>query len=1488
MPCKKQIKENIKSFTRKEGEKALGKSLKLANQNAARINNLFRENVISYAMEGDLLTMNISEPSSDLIDIYYNNELQQEAEASRKQHMEDAKRAGMDYSDDYLYSPASIHHTPGNIGPTINFSTYVSRVDALIDLTDNKIKVLSRLSKTPERQKNIEKLKNLRSSLKFEKKELVKSGYAEKTLMDNISKSFDMVDEYLLNDPSITDLVLSKNFLNLLENLLVGGNIIPNDSSLKDTKGFTIARSRLGRIQQSYQEKARNKALELIDMTEDELEKIDKDQDISFFTKQVFAIDMVDDTHPITDKIKETYDKISSNSETTEMNESLFNYKSTLEKEMKDNNHSYGDVFFEVGLRLKSKLSNNWELYKSNVTNSLQKITDDIFNMYKKGTATKAQWKAINKRLRQVQNTSSFVNIALLLGPQLSGEYKILSNIPQQESDAYRQKLLDRLAGNTKNYELAEELLHDFESEGHQKISEYQAALEAERLRLSLKEGTDDETSWSDSSKDSFERKKQTESPFTIGYEMWRKKSKNVGVDVKLSDGNVYNVQHSLKNQVLFPRESHINQEFEQDIESNATYLKAWKMMKEHQEYIHANSTSANNSPLDLIADSDFLNGQEDTLIRVIGKLPKKFKQWVKKQLSIKRNQTTKKDKNLDNLKVYGNQKTIFDAVSKEINTIYKPYVTAIYGKGSWTGKPTKNMVESLSKKIGISSEDFNAYEPVALQIRDLLTKKYIEHQNTDYIESLLAQTKLAEKMKNQKEAENEVLFLFNVLKQEVPNRTREIDFASQYIKQAVFQEKYLGDKGALPTGPKIATYFSNASLQEIEAIKETIKELESQSLNAEGMKLLQEMKEALDNKGRPITPKSSLYSMLFQFELVRSLGWNVKTQIFNKIAGDTVSRASDGVKWTRGNFRKAKALIARGRTKKYFSRDSQYARNIDQILDMLNVYQDAKNEIYKIKEKRTKSMLKNVTQPLNLVTETEKLIQKPQILSLLGDMTISAPGQATVPVIDLNSPGNPHPAFEFDTNLGVIKLKKAYATPENRATWENRNSQEYADNFGESGTVPYTIAELNSDYRDNSFLLAKQSGAGVAALFFKRFMLSYMYLRYGKNGMYRKLVEEGMTNNLISSLASNMMYSTIPGFAVAGSMGIAPAFLMGGAGVLATAAIAGTIVGGKQIRQWKSDMKKHVEQLSMNQKIMELLKLVGSNLVNLGKFQLATALKMIQAKGEYFTGKELFNDKFILDFSGISKEDMSEEVEARMNYVLHNSQRTLSIFLVKAILLSLFAPDEDEEKRYRKLQKISKTKAISEEFDVALYYAAVNAFNRTLDDHLVVDSPSLIKDVLDLPIVDKVMDTGKIGISLSEYMISGESPVLNSGPNQGRKKIDVQLEDALKPVALEGLGFFSLTNIPASKTKAESLATKSDYDIIDKQRKNRMKEYRKDRMEFWDSRGYSLEKAEIKVNKEVSKKYGKSTLRSSYFKSDGTLTKYGEKRLKKLGYTIP
>jgi hypothetical protein len=108
MPCKTKIEEYLEQKVYDYAYKGLSMRYEDAALFQREVNKQFNGDVVRFYLDQDMLNMDIKIPQK-LIDYFYNNELRLETLEARQIQEADAKRAGVDYADDYLFDEEVIN-----------------------------------------------------------------------------------------------------------------------------------------------------------------------------------------------------------------------------------------------------------------------------------------------------------------------------------------------------------------------------------------------------------------------------------------------------------------------------------------------------------------------------------------------------------------------------------------------------------------------------------------------------------------------------------------------------------------------------------------------------------------------------------------------------------------------------------------------------------------------------------------------------------------------------------------------------------------------------------------------------------------------------------------------------------------------------------------------------------------------------------------------------------------------------------------------------------------------------------------------------------------------------------------------------------------------------------------------------------------------------------------------------------------------------------
>ena len=102
MPCKIKIEEYLEQKVYDYAYKGLSMRYEDAALFQREVNKQFNGDVVRFYLDEDMMNMDIKIPQK-LIDYFYNNELRIETIEARKIQEADARRAGVEYADDYLF-----------------------------------------------------------------------------------------------------------------------------------------------------------------------------------------------------------------------------------------------------------------------------------------------------------------------------------------------------------------------------------------------------------------------------------------------------------------------------------------------------------------------------------------------------------------------------------------------------------------------------------------------------------------------------------------------------------------------------------------------------------------------------------------------------------------------------------------------------------------------------------------------------------------------------------------------------------------------------------------------------------------------------------------------------------------------------------------------------------------------------------------------------------------------------------------------------------------------------------------------------------------------------------------------------------------------------------------------------------------------------------------------------------------------------------------
>jgi len=283
----------------------------------------------------------------------------------------------------------------------------------------------------------------------------------------------------------------------------------------------------------------------------------------------------------------------------------------------------------------------------------------------------------------------------------------------------------------------------------------------------------------------------------------------------------------------------------------------------------------------------------------------------------------------------------------------------------------------------------------------------------------------------------------------------------------------------------------------------------------------------------------------------------------------------------------------------------------------------------------------------------------------MLGDIDIFDEHGNSVKAFDTSNLKEPFPAFHIvNENL---QLRPGFSTDRNKDTWLDSSSQEYANLFGDAGKIPKAIAFINGDYRDSSSYYMDKNLIGATFGMFKRWFAATYNKKVGSLATIGQLGSTEEAGMIIAQRAALIGLNT-------GSM----------VGMIGAAAATSYI-------KYKSLRRHELELDNAFTTIAKMSKDIVKNIIT-GKFLLtgvrtlgAAGLKAAQMNGF----QKLISNETISKLAGFNEADVAPENLEKLKQQLHFQLASLAhvLFLTSAriLLMTLFAPDDDERKKHNK-----------------------------------------------------------------------------------------------------------------------------------------------------------------------------------------------------------
>lgn len=1463
--------------------------------------------------------INIHIPNT-LVDAYVKKYQEQEA---REIQMQDAERSGITeemYSDDYGfdYLPAS--------ADGYNYGLYLDNKIKMRKYFSQRIAVLEEMSNKSKRDlEQIQEFKEITTRLSRDIKNLDNENAVLENFFDYFNKDLDIINEILLENPTLDNLMSARNFVDMMKFVyefdVDSDNKIQEDKEVfsdkfyqkldnqEHIKMFDDFATRLERIDKALEEKEIVFTTQQIDatingtaadVTENDTNTLtQKIKDISELSALILPIDGDAKSSPLQKFVRKTYDDTVGKEETFNLRQELNNIKPKLETKLKslgqvNENGFLGGLFSSVSYdifkrktdnnrnKLAGKFNDNWSTFENNVTTRFDNIEQIIFKK-NKDVQDYNEIKQSRKRLFDLLNKNvNFIDVRKL--PELADNPELQENFgtffKRDEAEAYKEEIIQSLISESGNRKVAERIYNKMIEDQLNKVYSFEISMEQYKNRLLKQNGVETVQELPERDRNRFLEKYYTESPFAFADTYESTGTSNVA-KIYYNEGeqkqsaDVATMQYI---SYLPSQRKYFDEQFEKEIEADDLLYQAWELFDDGLTYVNRNRKYQKDSSVKEFDDSltyeyDMLKQHNNSIMGMASFFTKSALDRFKNVISTMKFIDTKKD-----LKLQGSIRSIDEVVKSRM----KPAIAVLMAqdlKMNQVYTPTelpeaaKNYLEKESGKPLPAS--------FILQdlVRDITEQKVLNEQKLDLIDTLTSQLETVEMFKAKKEIETKMLFARNQIERvkragDAVQKKFAVDTVRAFINKHLYginnRPNWMTYKKSEANLTKVFDSHEKEMIAEIDKAINLIKELATDANQEQALQDIADLEAIKNSKGRVVTTGSIFETIAIKLNILVGLGLNVPSQIGNYFMGNIAGRQNDGLEWSEGNYPKAASYTRKWKiAKRKLSRaDKAKYKLTNTLIDGLGIFQNSANELDRIKESAYQNkLLKFVSNPLHIVGEMEKTIQRPQILAMMGDVRIKDADGNEVPAFDVNNTNDPHPAFQLDDN-GNLTLKPEFDTEENRNTWINRNSQEYVDLFGESGTVPTMIAKINGDYRNTSTTLIKESSVGSLMMMFKTWLPAFILRRYG--------TKDGVVSNLINSdratEASAMTSLTALMYAgIGASVILSPMFSIG-----LTAAYLGHKKHKMLIAQEGAYLMNLMKEL---QKTFFSLQF-ATNTVRLAG---ATGVKLAQQGSDLIFGKRFISNDLINQVAGFERKDGESELEfeknkARLQFLLTEASTTLTLLMLKILVNALMFPDEDEEKQFKDERGLEK---FINQPDIASYYFLENMLTRFSDDmNLMNDPMQLSKNLFDGSNSDFFTRGSNLLKSFSDQYYDGD---YQRGPNAGKNRILVNLQKVAVPRGLTDftLGFSKVSSQDYKLKDPINRVFRSDLDKFEEERSKQRTERKLELQEQYEKRYPNKSKDDIekKVQRKLKREF--PTIKK-YFNEDGSLKTNKKRKVEK------
>lgn len=1512
MPCKTEIKNQITRDANNLTISGYNLSLEEARKLSKIVNDKYKVPIVRFNTGIDgIIERDINVPDN-LIDTYYNQELLLEQEEARNIQTQDSDRLGLEQNDRYLFDDLPTVSNPTNYND-FNYANYISKKQALKTKLEKRKSILeNRAKKSNQDLIQIEEIKEIIRKLNKDITNLKSSETSITNYLNYFQKDIDIISE-VLDTPTLENIALANDYIEtikLITSTEEGGFLVDSIEEIVRTQTDTDLgealynlNSEIDKLESKFKDRettiVQNEIVkylredennnytesELIDEAKkvyvEKIEKVLKEARFKGFMgtakSYLHTADSSEDNMINKIMYKVFADSLAMNKK-KDLREKLSNIKPLVVQRLKDLGHLnttsfigafYNPVSYDIFKNSKDKLiqkfSDSWGVFKTNSNNKLKTIRN---LEYKKDKDPQDYSKIRRLKIEHfelVNDNADFIDVTRL--PELFEDAELKSNFSSQfeKEESIRESYKAELIAH-----IGEREYNRIVQEQKEKLYSFQIAAEQYKERLLKIHGVSDITDIPEHAYNSFLDFYHTKSPFNFS-KGYTKTNSNIISKPYYIDGEMYEDPSAVADTeytTIMPKlgdNTYFDQNFKTNIESDPLLYEAWEYMTDSLEFINQNghTNKERKGALDnsLIHQRNMFQANLGPGKNLISFLTEKTKTWIKDIFS------TSKFVDKNKLEINGQIRTISEVVEQR----NKPLLALLSKTNNINATIDFNTLDDstislISEKTGKTKKEVSQVQStISTYLKEAMTEKVANEQDIDLIESLLSQVEVVEKFKARREIETTVNFLYNKLKKinEATHNTGKkaaTEIAKFFLEKQLYGVNNRANFNFLSITDEFhAKVYTQEENDIRDSVTTALQELQKLPPNPSIEKEIASLQKYLDTGGRVVTSGSLLEAVILKFSRFKAFALNFSTQVKNYTMGDFNALEIDGKEWTQGNYYKAKSYTRKWKSlKKMVSSKQKENYNLTTLLlNRLEVFQNSANEIFKVEESRfNRSVAKVIANPMQLPGEVEKTIQRPQILALLGDITIMDNDGNEVPIFDVNNLDNPHPAFNINQN-GGLSLKPEFQNEENTATWIENNSQEYSNLFGDAGRVPRAIAYINGDYRDTSSYLAERTFAGAIAFMFKRWLPQTLLK---KHGVYQELGESGNAQEASIITGQSAALYGLNANAFFGSMGLAV-----GLGLYATK------VGKQKHKQAITENKKFLAVLTEG-----LIKSILSHQFYIKNARIATGgtVKAIQQIVNPILGANIISNDVINNIAGFNNlEGTQEEIEAskqNLQFLMITFSKTLIFTAMRIAIHSLLFPDDEEEEAYD--TKESFLSRLESDPDTVLFYTMENtlsALNR--DANMLYTVEGLSESVIPLYKSRTIKDlVGLLGALQDQY---NKGDYVN-GDNAGQNRVKVKFSKFLVPAAYDNLslGFNNASKLDYETDDMISIYYKSDFKKAESNRKQlRLKRKKELEIEYKDKKN-----ADKLIQKKLRKEF--PTIKK-YYDNEGKLKKENYKK---------